>query len=774
MAKKTNYELFKSQYDFMFGIDEKARAECDKINGRGAYQDFALYKGGFTCKKANAEWLSPTGWKRLDELTTNDLMAVYHPESESIKFEKPLEVFKWNADKWYEFHTRFLHQINCPNHKMYTIKNSKPHIQSMEDFYNEHQKSLGGHRGKFITTFNKEGITTGLTENELRLLVAYQADGTLYKSEIEYNARFHFSKKRKVERLLKLLGDMPLRISTYSNGDTYIYANIPTKLIVKEFPKEWYNLNSEELKIIVDEIPFWDGSIGTHNCYYTSNKDNADFVQFAGSVAGYRSTIFARTRPSISGSGKSVTEYRVNFNTNTMPSLWNAKRKTEIKVYNAEKGDIKYCPSTSTGLWLCREFNLITVTGNSGKTFCGSLRGLLFAFQWAGCSGLVGAQSQDLLDNTTKNQYEWHLENMGLKEGQHYWWSDRKTKLTLANGSTIRFRTVSNWENFRSTEFTWIELEEASLIDEKTFKELSARLREKTKSDWVRPYKAMFLHTNPQGTRGWIYKLFTNPKTKIAGYRSITAPTTENTYLPKTYVDNLMKMYSREEVEELIMGLDVNRDNTVAFPDFSMALNVKHTEYNPNKPLILTCDFNYNPMCWYLIQQYDNQWFILKELIFNNVTTQDMCKLIEPIISEQFGTKDLIIMGDAHGADQKSSGSDYQIMSVFFGEKGYNFMFKVLKFNPFIKDRLAILRRLIKTAVGERRLFVDPECKRLLYNFDECKNNLANGGLKLPTDKEIQADDNKRYLIHPIDAISYPMYFLNKQQSLGGEEDITF
>ena len=419
------------------------------------------------------------------------------------------------------------------------------------------------------------------------------------------------------------------------------------------------------------------------------------------------------------------------------------------------------------------DFSLYQGGFGGGKTFCGSLRGLLFAFQWAGSTGLVGAASQDLLDNTTKAKYEWHLENMGMKGGQHYWWSDRKTKLTLANGSTIRFKTVSNWENFRSTEFTWIELEEASLIDEKTFKELSARLRETTRSEWVNPYRAMFLHTNPQGTRGWIYRMFRNPKTKIKGYRALTAPTTENTYLPKTYVENLMKMYSAEEVEELIMGLDVNRDNTVAFPDFNLIENVRSLQYDPSHPLILTCDFNYNPMCWYLIQQYDNKWFILKELIFENVTTQDMCKIIEPIIREQYSTKELIIMGDAHGADMKTNGSDYQIMSIYFGDKGYDFVIKVLKSNPFIKDRLAVLRGIIKNAVGERRLFVDESCKRLLYNFDECKNNLANGGLKLPTDNEIQQDDNKRYLIHPIDAISYPMYFLNKQQSLGGDENIT-
>lgn len=358
--KQSKYELLPTQYNFLFGFNE------EKLKEANTYLDVSLYQGGFTCKKANAEWLSPTGWKRLDELTKEDLMAVYHPEENSIKFEKPLEVFKWNADKWYEFHTRTLHQINCPNHKMYTIKDGKEYIQPMSEFYEEHVVSKNGHRGKFITTFSKEGIRTGFTEDELRLLVAYQADGYNYVTS-NWNAAFHFCKERKYKRLLHLLKrlEVPYKEGRLVSNDFRVYVKMREDLKLKVFPREWYNLNSKELSIIVDEMPHWDGSIGKHNSYYTSIKENADFIQFAGSASGYRTTIFTRTRPSANGSGKSVTEYRINFNTNTMPSLYAVRNKAEIKVYDAKGGDAKYCPSTSTGLWLCREFNLITVTGNS-------------------------------------------------------------------------------------------------------------------------------------------------------------------------------------------------------------------------------------------------------------------------------------------------------------------------------------------------------------------------------------------------------------------------
>ena len=165
-------------------------------------------------------------------------------------------------------------------------------------------------------------------------------------------------------------------------------------------------------------------------------------------------------------------------------------------------------------------------------------------------------------------------------------------------------------------------------------------------------------------------------------------------------------------------------------------------------------------MCWYLIQQRDNdEWYVLKELIDNNVTTKEMCERIYPIILE-YGVRKLTIMGDAHGRDKKTNGSDYSVMLAYFSDKMFDVTLRVQKSNPRIKERLSILRGTICNAKGERRFFVDSSCEKLLYNMDEARNNLANAGLREPTDKEIQEDDKKRYLIHPIDAISYPIYFM--------------
>lgn len=396
----------------------------------------------------------------------------------------------------------------------------------------------------------------------------------------------------------------------------------------------------------------------------------------------------------------------------------------------------------------------------SGKTFCGSLKGLYLALKYPGIKGFVGANTQDLIDNTTKVQYVEHLENMGMVEGDHYWWEDRKTRLCLINGSIIYFKTLSNPEQFKSYNLGFVEFEEGSMIDEGAFILLLTRLRQSKKAEWDDHFcYHFFIHTNPGGMRGWIYKRFISPKTRNKNYRYVTASSRENTYLHSGYIEMMEEAFSKEQFQELVEGKDLDFDGTIAFPDFN-EFNVKdNLVFDPKFPLILTCDFNYNPMSWYLVQTDGIRWHILKEIVIDTITTAECCKIAQQEI-DKIGVKDFIIMGDAHGADQKTNGSDYGIMMNYFVNRGYNVDLKVQNNNPLIKERLAVLRGVICNAKNQRKLFVHSSCKRLLYNFEECKNNLTNGGLKIPTDKEIQKDLKLKYLIHPIDAISYPIWYM--------------
>lgn len=407
----------------------------------------------------------------------------------------------------------------------------------------------------------------------------------------------------------------------------------------------------------------------------------------------------------------------------------------------------------------------------SGKTFVGALRGVFLALKYPGIKGFIGAATQDLIDGTTKVKYVEHLEALGLQQDVHWWYENRNTEIVLVNGSRLYFRTLSNPENYKSFEFGFIEFEEGSLLDENAFIYLLGRLRQQEKPGWDKHFaRCFFIHSNPGGMRGWIYKRFINPKTRVEGYRYINAPSWANRHLPKAYIEEMLKAYSADQVKELIEGKDVDYDNTVAFPDFDEHNVLDRMPYNPNEKLILACDFNYNPNCWYIVQYYNDTWYILHEMAVNNIQTSEMCKIAHQAIA-QFGVREFDIMGDAAGRQMKTNGSDYGIMMAYFAEHGYDATLRVQKSNPLIKERLAILRGCIKNAKGVRRLYVNRTCEKLLYNFEMCKNNLANGGLKSPTDAEIQKDDNLRFIGHPIDAISYPIWFYNNLNAITNSND---
>ncbi len=76
----------------------------------------------------------------------------------------------------------------------------------------------------------------------------------------------------------------------------------------------------------------------------------------------------------------------------------------------------------------------------SGKTFAGSLLGILLALKFNGIRGLVGAQTYTLVRDTTLQSYFEHLDSMKLVDGVDYKWMSSEQKLIFRNNSEILFR----------------------------------------------------------------------------------------------------------------------------------------------------------------------------------------------------------------------------------------------------------------------------------------------------------------------------------------------
>jgi PBSX family phage terminase large subunit len=392
----------------------------------------------------------------------------------------------------------------------------------------------------------------------------------------------------------------------------------------------------------------------------------------------------------------------------------------------------------------------------SGKTFCGSLIGILLCMKYQGITGLVGAQTYTLLRDTTLKQYFEHLDNMGFKAGVHYDYKTSEEILRFKNGSEILFRHLQEPNKLKSLNLGFVELEEMSDTPESTFKMLLSRLRQSIKDDWRKKgfkYR-LFGHTNPEASKGWIYKYFVEQKQD--NYRLIQAPTTQNTFLEPDYVESLKLAYDEEYYRINVLGEFGDYTSGLVVKGFSNE-NIKPITYQPDMALHLTWDFNVDPMSCVLAHKTNDKVFYFDEFILENASTE---QTIGEVIKRYPNHKgDIIINGDASGDNRstQSERTNYVIIRNALRRHypNNNIKLHLRPFNPRIKNRIASFNALVKDYNGNRRLFIDPKCKWVIYNCQNLKYKVGTDEVDVPTYSAIKTDNQLKFLEHPFDAVSY-------------------
>lgn len=392
----------------------------------------------------------------------------------------------------------------------------------------------------------------------------------------------------------------------------------------------------------------------------------------------------------------------------------------------------------------------------SGKTFAGSLLGILLALKFPGIRGLVGAQTYTLVRDTTLQTYFEHLDNFGFTEGKDYDWSSSLQKLTFKNGSEILFRHFDEPNKLKSLNLGFVEIEEMSDIPYDTFKMLLGRMRQKVKKSWKDFTYRIFGHTNPETCRGWVYKTF--KENKSPNYRLISAPTTQNIYLPKGFCDELKKVYDEQYYNIFVLAQNGEYNNGLVIKDFSDE-NIKEITYQPEMDLHISCDFNVDPMCWVFAHKTDDKVFYFDEIAMENTTTAKACDEFYRRYPNHKGK--IIVNGDASG-DNRSCTSEYTnyvIINKKLLQFGYDVEIQIKAFNPPIKNRIMAFNSKVRSANGEVCLFVDKKCEKLLYNIYNLKYKEGSSKIDIPTYQQIKQSKELKFLSHPIDAASYLVDF---------------
>lgn len=305
-----------------------------------------LMNEGFACVKGDTEYLSPTGWKRIDKYD-GGLVAQYN-EDGTIEYVEPSNYIVQPSKELIEFEAEGFNQCVTPDHRM-VYRSSRGHINEILAA----DLTLSTSR-KFIPSGILEtNSIVDLTEAELRVMVAICADGHFNPNTCTTHCQMAFVRQEKINRFKKLLNqaDISYSIQEQSQGRTCFsfYAPERNKCLSK-----YWEASYIQLKVILDEAKYWDGSVKGHRIvYFNTNKEDMKFLQYAGSVTGHK-TSFREQKTSEGRSPLYVVEL---LRTNSVTLSGGTKTKLPGK-------HTVYCFSVPSGMFVTRRKNKVSVTGN--------------------------------------------------------------------------------------------------------------------------------------------------------------------------------------------------------------------------------------------------------------------------------------------------------------------------------------------------------------------------------------------------------------------------
>lgn len=218
-------------------------------------------------------------------------------------------------------------------------------------------------------------------------------------------------------------------------------------------------------------------------------------------------------------------------------------------------------------------------------------------------------------------------------------------------------------------------------------------------------------------------------------------------------------------------------DDGDVYWSFDEDFNVTRCERDPRMKLVWSLDFNVNPMCSVIGQYSDGNLLsvermeILEEIVQKNSNTVKLCEEFVRRMDRycpRGSTTYLEVFGDASGSNRSTSSAktDWQIVAEMLAEDPrLSVRFRRRRANPGIKDRTNCVNMLLKSAVGDRRLLVDPGCKELIADFR--KVSWAEDSAGAP--KAGVLDKSVPDRTHVSDALGYAVEYLSRYRNKVGD-----
>lgn len=312
------------------------------------------------CFHPDHELLTEDGWLAINDIAPG-VKVMQIDEKGLLSFVLPLERYSYEMDgELVSIEGRRMSQLVTKNHRMLVNKRRGGNATITAEQLITYDKKA---------TISMSGYHTNLRLPHAlqQLIVAVQADGTLrpskgictegqgHREHSPYPAiAFKFVKQRKIDRLVKILGELEVEWSgNLEGGEIYISGfSKAAELISKYLSPEKQFIQGHEAFYdlsFLNELRYWDG---WENQYYTKHKINAEFVASVAALNHRAASVTFNTREN----------YTVVLSNDVERSL------QTLEIKNVPYKGLVHCVSVPTGYLLTRLNGNISVSGNSQFT----------------------------------------------------------------------------------------------------------------------------------------------------------------------------------------------------------------------------------------------------------------------------------------------------------------------------------------------------------------------------------------------------------------------
>ena len=303
--------------------------------------------------------------------------------------------------------------------------------------------------------------------------------------------------------------------------------------------------------------------------------------------------------------------------------------------------------------------------------------------------------------------------------------------LSLLNGSTISLKGAEKPDNLRGRSLDFVVLDEfADMRPQAWYEVLRPSLSDRRGS-------AVFIGT-PKG-RNHFYDLYGKGVDGDEGWKSYQYTTIEGGNVEANEIASARADLDERTFQQEYEAQFVNYSGIIYY-GFKREESVRrHTD--DRHVIHVGMDFNLDPMSAVLMTRKGDTLHIFDEIVMFGSNTDEMVAELR----ERYGNGTIVIYPDPASRQRKTSAGGRTDLSIL---QNAGFEVRVRNSHAAVRDRINAVNSRLLSNDGQRRLYVDPKCKKVIESLER------------HTYKEGTSQPEKDGFDHMNDALGYAVEYL--------------